>query len=190
VKIQLADDVQNRAIALYDDIKNSQMRFGRFLCEIIDAHSEISGQNCRANVIRAFIGILKIEYDTIESYVRTAERFNEDMLMEYSNVPYSVLRNTNPENDWEMDLLKLCQKEGWSSQKHREIKAKMFYEDPENHRDPIPKIQFIQSNMRSLNDDYGLPSSVLARIPAVMHMLEEIEHEIRSVPITGSSISF
>lgn len=189
MKIVLSEQVQAKAIDLWQDIRNSKLKFGSFICEVINVHNVYSGLDTRADIIRHFSGVLKASYDTIESYVRTAERFGKAQ-DEYANVPYSILRNTNPEDDFEMDLLHEAQEKGWTVTKHREEKARRMYEAADEYRDPLPKISFIERNLESLQADYNLPDSVLTRIARVKRDLADIKQELQRIPIESDAIAF
>jgi hypothetical protein len=187
MNIILPEETIAVAIELFDNIKTSQIRFGRYICEIIQTCDTSSGENTRADVIRYFTGILKASYDTIESYVRTAERFTDEMLDEYSNVAYSILRNTDPSNKIDMELLRDAQEQGWTASHHREMKAQVMYEDPGRYRDPMPKINFIEKNLEELSR-YDLPASVLARIKQVKVELDSIRKQIEEEVLESANI--
>lgn len=186
--IQIEDAVVSQVIECWESSKNALLLMGRLILEQIQIHNLAMKRNTRPDIIRYFMGVLKVEYAAIDDYVRVAERWSDDKLAEIGQeVPYTILRNTNPNNPDEMELCKTAMDQGWNATRFKMEKSAMVNDGGSEHVNPIPKLHYARMNLADLRR-CRLPASVLEQIELADDILSDCEDRLKNQNMIGSTV--
>lgn len=185
--IVIEEKVVNEVVECWTASRNALLIMGRLILKQIQMHDVKLKRNTRPEIIRYFMGILKVQYEAIDDYIRTAERWTDERLAEVGDdIPYTILRNTNPENADEMELFRKAIDNGWNATRFKKEKSSMMNDSGE-YVNPLPRLQYLRQSVKEMIG-IGMPKSVLERIEMVDEILEECENDLQNINKLGSKV--